>query len=108
MPTESFIHIIGTGSPICLELKCLTNHDLAKMVETSDEWIMTRTGIKERHVASKDEALVGFWRSTPPSARSRMPASKPESIELIVVATATPDMFFPSTACFVQKGLGIK
>jgi 3-oxoacyl-[acyl-carrier-protein] synthase-3 len=105
MPTKPSIHIIGTGS--YLPAKVLTNHDLEKMVDTSDEWITTRTGIKERHVAAKEEAASDL--AIHASRRAIENAGiKPESIELIVVATATPDMFFPSTACYVQKALGIK
>ncbi len=105
MPNKPHIHIIGTGAYI--PHKVLTNHDLAKFVETSDEWITTRTGIKERHVAAKDEAASDL--EIPAAKRALDNAGvKAEAVELIVVATATPDMFFPSTACFVQKALGIK
>ena len=77
------------------------------MVETSDEWITTRTGIKERRIAAKTEAASDL--AVPAAKRALEDAGmKAEAIELIVVATATPDMFFPSTACFVQKALGIK
>ena len=105
MPSKSFIHIAGTGSYI--PSKVLTNHDLEKMVDTSDQWITTRTGIKERHVASKDEASSDLAIQAARRAIENA-GIKAETIELIVVATATPDMFFPSTACFVQKALGIK
>jgi 3-oxoacyl-[acyl-carrier-protein] synthase-3 len=105
MQSKSHIHIIGTGA--YLPRKVLTNHDLEKMVDTSDEWITTRTGIKERRVAAKDEASSDM--ATQAAKRALQNAGlKAEAIELIVVATATPDMFFPSTACFVQKALGIK
>jgi len=105
MPDKSFIHVIGTGSYV--PSKVLTNHDLEKMVDTSDEWITTRTGIKERRVAAKDEATSDLAIQ---AARRAIDDAdiKAEAIELIVVATATPDMFFPSTGCFVQKALGIK
>ncbi len=105
MLTKSYIHIIGTGAYI--PHKVLTNHDLEKMVDTSDEWITTRTGIKERHVAAKDEASSDLAFSAAKRALDNA-GVKADAIELIVVATATPDMFFPSTACFVQKLLGIK
>src|SRR5439155_16249425 len=100
MPTKSHIHIIGTGA--YLPAKVLTNHDLEKMVDTSDEWITTRTGIKERHVAAKDEAASDL---AIPAARRALENArvKAEAIELVIVATATRDMLFPSTACFVQK-----
>jgi 3-oxoacyl-[acyl-carrier-protein] synthase-3 len=105
MSTKSFIHIIGTGAYV--PQKVLTNHDLAKMVETSDEWITTRTGIKERHVAAKEEATSDLAVAAAKRALEDAHV-KADAIELIVVATATPDMAFPSTACFVQKHLGIK
>ncbi len=105
MMTKSHIHIIGTGSYI--PHKVLTNRDLEKMVDTTDEWITTRTGIKERHVAAKDEAASDL--AVAASRKALADAGvKAEAIELLVVATATPDMFFPSTACFVQYALGIK
>jgi 3-oxoacyl-[acyl-carrier-protein] synthase-3 len=102
---KSHIHIVGTGAYV--PAKVLTNHDLEKMVDTSDEWITTRTGIKERHIASKDEAASDL--AIHAARRALDDATlKAEAIDLIVVATATPDMFFPSTGCFVQKALGIK
>ena len=105
MSTPKFsVHLIGTGS--YLPERVLTNADLEKMVETSDEWITSRTGIKERHVARVDEASSDMAAE---AARRAMADAgvQPQQIELIVVATATPDMFFPSTACFVQKALRI-
>src|SRR5258706_5723270 len=91
MPNRPHIHIIGTGA--YLPTKVLTNHDLEKMVDTSDEWITTRTGIKERRVAAKDEAASDL--ATHAAKRALQNAGvKAEAIELIVVATATPDMFF--------------
>ncbi len=105
MLTKPHIHIIGTGSYI--PHKVLTNRDLEKMVDTTDEWITTRTGIKERHVAAKDEAASDM--AVAASRKALEDAGvKADTIELLVVATATPDMFFPSTACFVQNALGIK
>jgi 3-oxoacyl-[acyl-carrier-protein] synthase-3 len=105
MPNKSFIHVTGTGSYV--PSKVLTNHDLEKMVETSDEWITTRTGIKERRVASKEEATSDL--AIQAARRAIADAGiKADALELIIVATATPDMFFPSTGCFVQKALGIK
>lgn len=95
--------IIGTGS--YLPEKVLTNDDLSKIVDTSDEWITTRTGIKERHIAADDQATSDLAAE---AARRAMTAASvaPEDIDLIVVATVTPDMFFPSTACFVQRKIG--
>jgi len=95
--------IIGTGS--YMPEKILTNDDLSKFVETSDEWITSRTGIKARRIAADDQATSDLASE---AARRAMAAAgvKPEDINLIVVATVTPDMFFPSTACFVQKKIG--
>lgn len=97
------IKITGTG--FYVPDKILTNYDLEKMVETSDEWIITRTGIKERRIASKEQATsdlaVEASRMTLKNAGLRV-----EDIDLIIVATSTPDTIFPSTACWVQKGLG--
>src|SRR5687767_12676334 len=105
MSTKSHIHIVGTGAYI--PHKVLTNHDLEKMVDTSDQWITSRTGIKERHVAAKDEAASDMAVHAAKKALADAEL-KADAVDLIVVATATPDMFFPSTACFVQKALGIK
>jgi 3-oxoacyl-[acyl-carrier-protein] synthase III len=102
---KQHVHILGTGAYIPTQV--LTNHDLERMVETSDEWITSRTGIKERHVAAKTEAASDLAVKASEKALADAEV-KPESIDLIIVATATPDMFFPSTACFVQKQLGIK
>lgn len=95
--------IIGTGS--YMPEKILTNDDLSKFVETSDEWITSRTGIKARRIAADDQATSDLASE---AARRAMAAAgvTPEEINLIVVATVTPDMFFPSTACFVQKKIG--
>jgi 3-oxoacyl-[acyl-carrier-protein] synthase-3 len=97
-------HIIGTGSYVPAHV--MTNHDLEKMVDTSDEWIVTRTGIKERRIAAKQEATSDLAVHAAEKALKDSGIKK-ESIELVIVATTTPDMFFPSTACFVQKRLGI-
>jgi len=103
--SKDMIHIIGTGS--YLPEQIMTNQELERLVETSDEWITTRTGIKERRIADKTEAASDLAIQ---AAKKAITDARIQSdqIELIVVATATPDMFFPSTACFVQKGLGIK
>ncbi len=85
--------------------KVLTNDELSKTVDTNDEWITTRTGIKERRIAAEDQATSDMASE---AARRAMNAAgvAPEEIQLIIVATVTPDMFFPSTACFVQKKIG--
>lgn len=95
--------IIGTGS--YMPAKVMTNDDLSKFVDTSDEWITSRTGIKERRIAAADEATSDLASE---AARRAMASAnvQPEDIQLIIVATVTPDMFFPSTACFVQKKIG--
>ena len=95
--------IIGTGS--YMPAKVLTNDDLSKMVDTSDEWITTRTGIKERRIAAPNEATSDMAAE---AARRAMTNAgvKPEEIQLIIVATVTSDMAFPSTACIVQKKIG--
>ncbi|MCP2620295.1 ketoacyl-ACP synthase III, partial [Candidatus Aminicenantes bacterium AC-334-K16] len=85
--------------------KILTNQDLEKMVETSDEWIVTRTGIKERHIASADQATSDLASEAAKRALQDAGISA-EEIDLILVATSTPDTIFPSTACRVQHNLG--
>jgi 3-oxoacyl-[acyl-carrier-protein] synthase-3 len=85
--------------------KVLTNHDLEKMVETSDEWIRTRTGIEARRVAAADEYTSDIAAKAAKIALERANIS-PEQIDLIIVATITPDMPFPSTACLVQQKIG--
>jgi 3-oxoacyl-[acyl-carrier-protein] synthase-3 len=85
--------------------KILTNADLSRMVNTSDEWITTRTGIKERRIAGKDELTSDMAAKAALKAIKQAKIS-PTEINLILVATATPDMLFPATACFVQKKIG--
>ncbi len=102
-PPTCVSSIIGTGS--YMPEKILTNDDLSKFVETSDEWITSRTGIRERRIAADDQATSDLAAE---AARRAMTAAgvQPEEIDLIVIATVTPDMLFPSTACFVQKKIG--
>ena len=97
--------ILGTGKS--LPKKILTNADLEKMVETSDEWIRSRTGIRERRVASEDEATSDLAIL---AAREALSDAKinPEELEAILVCTCTPDMIFPSVSCLVQSALGAK
>jgi 3-oxoacyl-[acyl-carrier-protein] synthase-3 len=94
------VSIIGTGS--YAPEKILTNEDLSHMVDTSDEWITTRTGIKERRIAAKDEMTSDMAAKAALKALEQAQIS-PEDVQLLLVATATPDMIFPATACFVQK-----
>ncbi|HET7623785.1 MAG TPA: beta-ketoacyl-ACP synthase III [Verrucomicrobiae bacterium] len=97
--------VAGVGSYV--PEKTLTNHDLEKMVETSDEWITTRTGIKERRIAAANQFTSDLAAE---AARRAMNASgiTADQIDLIIVATITPDMPFPSTACLVQNKIGAK
>lgn len=97
--------IIGVG--MYLPDNVLTNKDLEKMVDTTDEWIMTRTGIKERRIARNDEATSDMAVNAAKEALKDAKL-KPEDIDLIIVATITPDMFFPATACIVQAKLGAR
>jgi 3-oxoacyl-[acyl-carrier-protein] synthase-3 len=94
-----------TGSGFYVPDKILTNFDLEKMVDTSDEWIITRTGIKERRIASKDQATSDL--AVEAGRRALKDAGlEVKDIDLIIVGTSTPDTIFPSTACWVQKALG--
>lgn len=97
------ISALGTYVPPRL----LTNHDLEKMVETSHEWIMERTGIRERHLVEKGVATSDLAAEAAKRALAQRGADV-SAIEVIIVATVTPDMFFPSTACLVQNKLGVK
>lgn len=96
--------IIGTGS--YLPEKILTNHDLEKMVETSDEWIRARTGIVQRHIARDDQVASDLAYHASQEALKAADISG-KDIDLIIVATTTPDMIFPSTACILQDKLGV-
>src|SRR5438552_4805916 len=97
------VSIVGTGSYV--PEKILTNDDLARLVDTSDEWITTRTGIKERRVAAKDEYTSDMAAKAALAAIEQAGISAKE-IDLILVATATPDMMFPATSCLVQTKIG--
>jgi 3-oxoacyl-[acyl-carrier-protein] synthase-3 len=97
------VSIIGTGSYV--PEKILTNADLSKMVDTSDEWITTRTGIKERRIAAKDEHTSDMATKAALAAIEQAGIT-PAEIDLILLATATPDMLFPATACLVQTRIG--
>jgi 3-oxoacyl-[acyl-carrier-protein] synthase III len=97
------VGIVGLGSYV--PEKVLTNFDLEKIVETSDEWITTRTGIKERRVAAAHETTTTMAIEAAKSALDDAGVSANE-VDLIIVATVTPDYFFPSTACQVQHAIG--
>lgn len=95
--------IVGVGSAVPKTL--LTNADLEKLVDTSDEWITTRTGIKERHVVVEGEKFSDLCTKAADAALKRAHV-KPEDLDVILVGTISGDMVFPATACLVQKNLG--
>src|SRR3989338_3026476 len=97
------VGIIGTGKFV--PTKVLTNADIEKMVDTSDEWITTRTGIKERRLAGEGIAAAFMGSEAAKEAIENAHLS-PENIDLIITATITPDMQFPSTACLIQSRIG--
>ncbi len=99
-----YTRIAGTGG--FLPEKVLTNHDLEEIVDTSDEWIVDRTGIRKRHIAADGETTCDLAEQ---AARRAMSAAGKEAhdIDLVIVATTTPDQIFPSTACLLQQRLGI-
>ncbi|MCI4567453.1 beta-ketoacyl-ACP synthase III [Lysobacter sp. CFH 32150] len=101
--TQVFSRIAGTGS--YLPEKVLTNDDLSKIVDTSDEWIRTRTGIRERHVAAEGETTsdLAYHASVRALEAAGVDA---KDLDLIVLGTTTPDLIFPSTACLLQHRLG--
>ena len=100
-----YSRVIGTGS--YLPEKILTNRDLEQVVDTSDEWIRSRTGIAQRHIATDDQMASDLALN---ASREAMKAAKVDAgeIDLIIVATTTPDVIFPSTACILQDKLGVK
>ena len=102
-PIRAKISALGTYVPPRL----LTNADLERMVDTSNEWIMTRVGIRERHIVDKGVATSDLAAEAARKALAQRGLS-PTDIETIIVGTVTPDMFFPSTACVVQEKLGAK
>lgn len=99
------VGIIGTGSYV--PERILTNQDLEKMVDTNDEWIVTRTGIRERRIASAEQATSDLALLAAEEA-IRNAGITAQDLDLIIVATITPDMAFPSTACILQDKLGAK
>ena len=100
-----YSRITGTGS--YLPEKILTNRDLEGMVDTSDEWIRTRTGITQRHIAREDQVASDLALHACQNAMQAAGVGN-KDIDLIIVATTTPDMVFPSTACILQNKLGIE
>ncbi|MCB1976848.1 MAG: beta-ketoacyl-ACP synthase III [Nitrosomonas sp.] len=99
-----YSRIIGTGS--YLPERVLTNQDLEKMVDTSDDWIRTRTGITQRHIAREDQSASDLAMLASLNAMTAAGVTS-KDIDLIIVATTTPDMVFPSTACILQDKLGV-
>jgi 3-oxoacyl-[acyl-carrier-protein] synthase III len=97
--------ILGTGS--FLPEQRINNHDLEMMVDTTDEWITTRTGIKERRICPRGMASSDMGKQASLNACKDAGVS-PDDIDFILCSTVTPDMFFPSTACIIQTKLGIK
>ncbi len=100
----TYSRIAGTGS--YLPEKVVTNHDLDQMMDTSDEWIQERTGIKRRHLAGDGEKTSDLALAAAQNALD-MAGISAEDINLIIIATTTPDKVFPGTACIVQRRLGI-
>ena len=103
--TDLYSKIIGSGS--YLPEKILTNHDLAKIVDTNHDWIFERTGIEQRHIASDNESSVDMAYKASLKAMS-MAQLLPDDIDMIIVATATPERKFPSTAVLLQNSLKIE
>ena len=99
------VSIAGTG--VYLPEKIVTNDDLSKIVDTNDEWIYTRTGMRERRIARDDQATSDLAAGAAKAALADAGVSA-EEVDLLIVATLSPDMFFPSTACFVQEKIGAK
>ena len=99
----SYTRIVGTGS--CLPGKVVTNQELAQRVDTSDEWIRTRTGIRQRHIAEPGQTASDLAMHASRAALEAAGIAAAE-LDLIIVATSTPDFIFPSTACLLQAKLG--
>src|SRR5262245_27886696 len=97
--------VLITGVGLYVPSKVLTNSELEKIVDTSDEWITTRTGIKERRIAAKDEFTSDLATKAAQRAMQAVGVTA-DKIDLIIVATITFDMPFPSTACLVQQKIG--
>src|SRR4030042_881700 len=98
-----YAHITGWG--MAVPAKLLTNSDLEKMVDTDDEWIQSRTGIKQRHIASEDESTASVAKEAGLNAL-RVANLNPIDVELIIVSTSSPEHVFPATACLVQDQIG--
>lgn len=99
-----YAKILGTGS--YLPERIVTNHDMEKMVDTTDAWIIERTGIRQRHMASEHETAVSMAEA---ASRKALEAANlnADEIDMIIVTSTTPSMMFPSTACLLQERLGV-
>ncbi len=102
----TYSRIVGTGSYIPSEI--LSNADLEKMVDTSDEWIMQRVGVRKRHIIGKSKDNTTTMAVVAARNALEMAGIDPQAIDMIVVGTATPQYYFPSTACLVQQQLGVR
>lgn len=101
--SSHYAHVTGWG--MAVPEKILTNHDLAKMVDTTDEWIVDRTGIRQRHVADEHQTTASL--AVEAALRALIVASlRPSDIDLIIVSTSSPEHIFPATACIVQDRIG--
>lgn len=100
----TYSRIAGAGA--YLPARVMTNAELERMVDTSDEWIRTRTGIRERHIAAPDESTCDLAEQAARRALENA-GREPGDVDLIVLATSTPDLVYPSTACLLQARLGI-
>ena len=103
MKIKPFSKIVGTG--VAIPKKLLTNHDLEQMVDTSDEWIKTRTGIETRYIAAEDQFTSDLGTEAALNALKDAQVA-PEDVDIIIFATITPDIGFPATAVLVQKNIG--
>lgn len=102
----SYARIKGTGGYIPEQI--LSNEDLEKMVQTSDEWIMKRVGVRRRHIIGTGDDTVSSMSIKAAQRAIAMADIDPQEIEMIVVGTSTPQYYFPSTACLIQRALNIK
>jgi len=102
--TSIFSRIAGTGG--YLPERVLTNSEIEKMVDTTDEWITSRTGIRQRHIAAEDEYTLDLAENASRQAIANADIDTSQ-IDLIIVATTTPDRVFPSTACLLQSRLDV-
>src|SRR4030043_1008160 len=103
MIMSPFSHITGWGMSV--PARVLTNADIEKMVDTNDEWIQSRTGIRQRHIANEEESTATLAKDAALNAL-RVANLNPTEVELIIVSTSSPEYVFPATACLVQDWIG--